>query len=160
MTETFYLQGLFYCSENIMCKRFHLEAEDSPFSHLSWSASRTLITPICLISCQFGGSCFSLPKEPHCLQDVWFPAMWPASLFPASVYYLTAITSMWYGLIKVQNWTIISLGNWKSWACLTGTISYVICVCVCVLYFMSASAITWRNWIKKLILLDNQMFIY
>ena len=69
-----------------MSKMLHSDADIPAFSHLSFSASRTLITPKYVVSCQSGGSCFSLSTQgPHCLQDVWFPAIWPVPPFSAHI---------------------------------------------------------------------------
>ena len=37
-----------------------------------------------MVSCQSGGSCFSL-SGPCCLHDMWFPAIWPHVSFSAVV---------------------------------------------------------------------------
>ena len=162
--ETSYLQGLFYCSESIMCKRLHLEAEESPFSHLSLSASKTLITPIVLISCQSGGSWFSLSAQGTSLLTrfvVFCHGPASPSLCPYLLPACYNIYVVWLNKSsKLDNylpWKLknLSLSHWYDLLCCV-----CVCgVCVCVLYFMSVSAITWRNWIKKLILLDNQMLI-
>ena len=155
--ETSYLQGLFYCSESIMCKRFHLEAEESPFSHLSLSASRTLITQIVLISCQSGGSCFSLSAQGNslltrCMVFCHGPAS--PSLCPYLLPACYNIYVVWLNKSsKLDNylpWKLknLSLSHWYHLLC---------CVCVCVCYILcqfllSYEEIELRNsfyWIIK-----------
>lgn len=52
------------------------------FSHLSLSALRILITPECMVSGQFGGSCFSLSVHGSLLFiRCLFPATWPLPPF-------------------------------------------------------------------------------
>ena len=122
-----------------MCKRFHLEAEDSTFSHLSWSASRTLITPICLISCQFGGSCFSLSAQGTSLFTRCVVSCHVACV-PLSCQCLLPdcynIYVVWLNKSsKLDNylpWKLkkLSLSHWYYFLC-------YLCVCVCVIFYVS-----------------------
>ena len=63
---------IIYYNEGIMSRE-----EICPFFHFSWSASRAF-TQKCVVSCQSGGSCFSLSAHGHgrcCLHDAWFLAI-------------------------------------------------------------------------------------
>ena len=81
----------FYCNENIMSKRLHLDTGDS---HLSLSA-----TPGYVVSCQSGGSCFSLSACGP--QDAWFPAIWPVLPFLCS--HLATCLFFWCIFKKIIN---------------------------------------------------------
>ena len=80
----FLFEGLFYCNES----------RDSFLSPPFFVCLQDTCQPSCVVSCQPGGSFFCLLKDPHCLQDGWFPAIWPVPPFLCSyLAYLPALAN-------------------------------------------------------------------
>ena len=56
---------------------YSLMLEICPFPHF-FGCLQGIYYPKYVLSCQSGGSCFSLSAHGlHCLHDVWYPATWP-----------------------------------------------------------------------------------
>ena len=79
-----------YYNESIMSNRLHSQSGVSRLSPLFFVCLQDTYQPKCVVSCQSGGSCFSLPMDAHGSQVAWFPATWPLPRFLCS--YLPALT--------------------------------------------------------------------
>ena len=60
MIGTSYLHDYFYCNDGIMSNRLNLDAGDSRLSPPFFVCLQGTYHPKCAVSCQSGGSCFSL----------------------------------------------------------------------------------------------------
>ena len=148
---TSYLQGWFYSNEGTVSKRLYSDAGDSCLFPPSF-ASRTAITPKYVVSCQSGGSCFSLSAQgpPLFSRCVISCPLAPAPISLLIPSYLPALTVMAQtltldGLGLSPSLSIISPGKglWTSYS-----LSPNLLICTMGIIIKPTSQDWCENWLR------------